>query len=469
MLRKILLTVTLIASVVMLTSCGKTEPAGNKFTGAKGEVKIITLDPGHFHAALVQKIMYDQVSPTVHVYAPAGPDVADHLNRIKGFNTRSKNPTNWKEVTYTGDDFLEKMLTEKPGNVVVLSGNNRKKTQYIKACVDAGLNVLADKPMCIAPEDFDLLRKAFASAKKNGVFIYDIMTERSSITTILQKELSIDKSLFGDLQVGSVDDPSVISESVHHFFKYVAGNPIKRPKWYFDTTQQGEGIVDVTVHLVDLIMWASFPDKVIDYTKDIEILQAKRYPTLITLDQYKKVTHMNDLKAFPDFLKGSVTADGVLACYANGVITYKLNGIVSQTSVAWNYQAPEGTKDTHFALMRGSKCDLVIRQGKEQNYKPELYVVAAKGQDAGKLEAALKKAVEGMQGKWAGVEVVKEGDKWHVTVPGKYRIGHEAHFGQVTERFLQYLVDGKLPEWEVPNMTAKYYTTTTALQMAMKK
>lgn len=450
-----------------MTSYAKAKPFA-KFTGAKGEVKIITLDPGHFHAALIQKIMYDQVSPTVHVYGPDGPDVADHLKRIEGFNTRSENPTNWKEVTYTGDDFLEKMIAENRGNVVVISGNNKKKTQYIKACVDAGLNVLADKPMCITPKDFKLLKKAFISAKKNGVFIYDIMTERSSITTVLQKELSLDKSVFGNLRVGTVDEPAVISESVHHFFKYVAGNPIKRPDWYFDTTQQGEGIVDVTVHLTDLIMWASFPDKIINYKKDVKILEAKRWPTLITLDQYKKVTHLNDLKAFPGFLKSDVNADGVLECYPNGSITYKLNGIVCQASVVWNYQAPEGTKDTHFALMRGSKCDLVIRQGKEQNYKPELYVEAAKGQDTAKLDAALKKAVAGMQGDWAGVEVARQGDLWHVMVPQKYRIGHEAHFGQVTERFLQYLVDGKLPKWEVPNMTAKYYTTTMALKMAGK-
>ena len=88
MLRKILLTITLVAMVVMLNSCAKTKPEA-KFTGAKGEVKIITLDPGHFHAALIQKIMYDQVSPVVHVYAPQGPDVADHLKRVEGFNTRA--------------------------------------------------------------------------------------------------------------------------------------------------------------------------------------------------------------------------------------------------------------------------------------------------------------------------------------------------------------------------------------------
>jgi hypothetical protein len=30
-------------------------------------------------------------------------------------------------------------------------------------------------------------------------------------------------------------------------------------------------------------------------------------------------------------------------------------------------------------------------------------------------------------------------------------------------------VDGKLPEWEVPNMIAKYYTTTKALEIAKNK
>ncbi len=40
-----------------------------------------------------------------------------------------------------------------------------------------------------------------------------------------------------------------------------------------------------------------------------------------------------------------------------------------------------------------------------------------------------------------------------------YRIGHEAHFAQVTKKYLQYLEQGKLPDWEVPNMITKYYTT----------
>ncbi len=434
-----------------------------EFTGAKGEVKLMTLDPGHFHAALVQKTMYDQVSPMVHVYAPEGPDVADHLKRIEGFNNRPENPTNWLQEVYTGDDFLEKMLEQKPGNVVVLSGNNKKKAQYIKACVQAGLNVLADKPMCIDSNGFELLREAFKLAQEKGVLLYDIMTERSEITTILQKELVQNKGVFGRLKKGSVDDPSVVKESVHHFFKYVAGNPIKRPPWYFDTTQQGEGIVDVTTHLLDLVMWESFPGEVIDYQKDVEIKKARRWPTEVSPEQFKKVTRLDD---FPDFLKCNLNDKGLLPCYANGEVILTLNGIYAKTSVRWDFQAPEGAGDTHYSVMKGTKADIIIRQGKEQGYRPQLYVQPTEGPDKRQLAEALREAITTLQGDYPGLELEPQGDIWHVLIPDRFRIGHEAHFRQVTERYLKYLVDGRLPDWEVPNMIAKYRTTTEALELA---
>jgi hypothetical protein len=43
--------------------------------------------------------------------------------------------------------------------------------------------------MVISPDKFDLLVESFAVAKKNGVLIYDVMTERHAITTMRQKEL----------------------------------------------------------------------------------------------------------------------------------------------------------------------------------------------------------------------------------------------------------------------------------------
>jgi len=64
------------------------------------------------------------------------------------------------------------------------------------------------------------------------------------------------------------------------------------------------------------------------------------------------------------------------------------------------------------------------------------------------------------------VELKQSGDVWEVTIPEKFRVGHEAHFAQVTENFLQYLEQGKLPDWETPNMFAKYFTTTEAYRLS---
>ncbi len=449
---------------ILCVSCkNKPEQPMETDDAKSGSVQLITLDPGHFHAALVQKKMYDDVSLTVHVYAPEGPDVQDHLNRINGFNTREEDPTAWIEEIYTGSDFLDKMISDRQGNLVVISGNNAKKTDYIMESVNAGFNVLADKPMVIDPGKFTLLEQAFSEANNNGVLLYDIMTERHEITTILQKKLAHTPELFGELLAGTPDNPAITKESVHHFFKYVSGNPIKRPIWFFDVSQQGEGIVDVTTHLVDLIQWECFPEEVIKYPQDIEIISSSRWPTLLTPEKFKTVTREN---AYPDFLMKDVKDDSVLNVFSNGEIVYKLKGIHAKVSVIWNYQAPEGTGDTHYSIMRGTKANLIIRQGEEENYKPTLYVENTGNTSPGNFESTLQETIEGISREYDGVNLSKIDDYWLVNIPEKYKIGHEAHFGQVTEKYLVYLNDGKLPDWEVPNMLAKYYTITEALKKA---
>lgn len=427
-------------------------------------IHLITLDPGHFHAALVQKLMYPQISPTVYVYAPAGFEVEAHLKLIEGFNSQKENPAAWQEEVYTGEDFFEKMLADKKGNLVVLAGNNKKKAEYIKACVDAGLNVFADKPMCINTEGYETLLAAFESAQKNNVLIYDIMTERSEITTIIQKELAHTPEVSGTLVQGSLEEPAIVKESVHHFFKYVSGKPLQRPAWAFDTTQQGEGIVDVTNHLLDLIMWEAFPEQVIT-ENDIEILSAKRWPTVISREQFEKVTGVAE---FPEYLKGSLNERGELLCYANGQIDYKLKGIHSQVIVKWNFQAPEGAMDTHYSIMRGSNANIIIRQGAEQNYKPELYVEPAAGVERPGMDLPLTQAMGKIGETYHGVGLSETANGWKVTIPDEFRIGHEAHFAQVMGRYLEYLAQGALPEWEEANMKVKYFTTTQALEQAME-
>jgi predicted dehydrogenase len=424
----------------------------------------VTLDPGHFHAALVQKSMYPQVDPTVRVYAPEGDELAEHMKRINGYNTRAENPTSWKQVVSTGPDYLKKMLADKPGNVVVLAGNNRQKTEYIQSAINAGFHVLADKPMAIDAANFARLQQAFASAKQKGVLLYDIMTERSEITTMLQKEFSLLPEVFGKLEAGTPDNPAITKESVHHFFKFVSGSALKRPGWAFDVNQQGEGIVDVTTHLIDLVQWECFPDQIIDYKKDLQLVSARRWATKVTAGEYEAVTK---LKEFPAYLKPAVK-DGVLHGFANGEINYRLKGVQAKVSVQWNYRAPEGTGDTHYSIMRGTRCNLVIRQGAEQKFKPILYVEPVAGVDVAAFGKALAGALAKVQAKYPGVTLQPLKGTWQVVVPAKYDVGHEAHFAEVMERFLKYLAAGKLPAWEEPNMIAKYYLTTQALELAKK-
>jgi predicted dehydrogenase len=455
-------------SSAALVSCGggkaqKKEQADAKssFTGAKGEVKLMTLDPGHFHASLVQKNMYDQVNPEVYVYAPEGFDVKEHLKRIEGFNSRTENPTHWIEKVYTGSDYLEKMLAEKPGNVVVIAGNNRIKTDYIKKSVDAGLNVFADKPMVIVPEKFAELEEAFKAAQDKGVLLLDIMTERYEITSILQKELSQLPEIFGTLQAGTAEKPAIETVSVHHFYKNVSGSPLIRPAWYFDTDQQGEGIVDVTTHLVDLVQWECFPNQAIQKT-DIQMLSAKHWPTVISQEEFKNVTQLDQ---FPDYLTKDVK-DGKLNVFANGEMIYKIKGNVAKISVEWRYKAPEGGGDTHYSIIRGSNCSLLIKQGPEEKFDPTLYIIANEGTDLGLFGGNLEKAVV-QDLPQTGMTLQKvEKNTWKVVIPQSYKVGHEAHFAQVTEKYLGWLKEGKIPDMEVQNMITKYYTTTSALKMA---
>ncbi len=450
-------------AIVLLISCQSTqnEKKENKKMN-EAPFQFMILAPGHFHAGLVLKNMYPSVDTTVYLYAPESAETDDFLSRIKQFNTREDNPTAWVTEIYRAPDFLDKMISEKPGNVMVTAGNNQLKTEYIKAAIDAGINVLADKPMAIDVADFKLLKSAFDAAEANDLLLYDIMTERYEITTILQKEFSLIDEIFGNLLMGTPEEPAITKESVHHFSKVVSGKPLVRPVWFFDVRQQGEGIVDVTTHLVDLIQWECYPEQVLNYEEDVEIMNAKRWATELTFNQFNKVTKM---ESYPEFLLKDIVDDSLLNVYANGEITYRLKDTYAKVSVIWNYEAPVGAGDTHFSMMRGSKANLVIRQGEEQNYTPELYLEpnnVTLDELKQNVEANLARITEN----YDGVTISEEENRLKINIPKKYRLGHEAHFGQVAEKYLQFLNRGKLPEWEVPNMLTKYYVTTHALEVA---
>ncbi len=89
------------------------------------------------------------------------------------------------------------------------------------------------------------------------------------------------------------------------------------------------------------------------------MVAAKRWPTIISKEEFKGVP---DLDEFPDYLQKDLK-DGKLNVFPNGEMIYQLKGIWAKVSVEWKYVAPPGGGDTHYSVMHGTKCDLVIKQG----------------------------------------------------------------------------------------------------------
>jgi len=344
--------------------------------------------------------------------------------------------------------------------MVVLAGNNRLKPAYISHAVRAGMHVLADKPMAIDADGFDSLQSSFAMAAANKVQLYDIMTERYDIHNLLQRELSQLPELFGTLEKGSIGDPAVIKKSIHHFKKTVAGKTLVRPSWYMDVKQQGEGITDVTTHLVDLVQWTCFPGQVLDYKKDIHIDTAITWPTGMSLTQYSAITGEQQ---FTPALEKIAGAGGLLEVYANGAFDYTICGVHARISVQWDYEAPAGTGDTHYSLLRGSKAELMILQDKEQQYKPVLYIHPLSADTA-----QMKTAFRTLERKYPGIGLKESAYGWGVVIPEELVKGHERLFAKVMQQFLVYVKSGQMPAWEVQGMLAKYYTTTQALLVARR-
>lgn len=451
----------------LIASCSPSKKQSNQDAGEeKHTMGLVVLDPGHFHASLLQKNPLEGVNDTVHVYAPGGAEVDQYLDNIQSYNQRTENPTSWKEEVYIGKDYLSKMLTGHKGNIVVLAGNNQKKTNYILQAIQAGYHVLSDKPLAINKQDFDLLVKAYRLAKEKGLLLYDLMTERYDILNIVEKELLHNPGVFGKLEKGTKDNPAITMESVHHFFKTVSGKPLTRPAWYYDVEQQGEGIADVTTHLIDLVNWQCFPEEVLHYQSDVNVLDARHWATPITLPEFSQSTQLD---TFPAYLAKYVKGD-VLEVMANGTLTYTVKDINVDMKVTWNYAPPQNGGDTFSSIKKGSKATLEIVQNKENKFIKQLYVRKAAGREEAEFAKQLQEAIQGLQTTYPFLSVKKEKEGFYlIDIPQEARLGHEAHFSKVAESFLKYLHTKNLPEGENENTISKYYITTTAVELAKKK
>lgn len=320
--------------------------------------------------------------------------------------------------------------------------------------------MLADKPWITTAADFPKLEAALNEAESKRLITYDLMTERFEITTMLQRELVNDPAIFGTIARGTEADPSVYIESVHHIMKRTGSVPNLRPAWFFDINQQGEGFADIGTHFVDLAQWTLFPEQVIDYRKDIHIVCGKRWPTFVTRTEFQQVTGEND---FPSNLAAHVKDDR-LQYDSNDLVSYTLRGIHIKVKVLWIYEAPGG--DTLFTMYKGTKARVEVRHGKEQNFRPQLYVVPNSPAQKPEVIAALNRKLETLQASYPGIGVQDLGPEMLITIPDQYRGGQ---FARLTAKFLEYLRNPEsVPAWEKASLLAKYYTTTQGLEVVRK-
>jgi predicted dehydrogenase len=419
---------------------------------------LLILDPGHFHGALVLREPHPDLSDDIYVYAQEGPDLDRFMQMADSFNQRKHAPTGWHIHVYTGADYLEKLIEEKKGDVVVIAGKNSTKMQHIEKLNRAGFSVLADKPWVTSEAALPFLESAMGAERPVTL---DIMTERFEITTLLQKEFLAEEDVLGKVRIDEDGSPSILKESIHHLYKIVNQQPLIRPPWYFDINVQGEGIIDVSTHLVDMTHWMLFPDALLDFEQDIELLDARRWSTLIPLDKFSKITKLDQ---FPDAVQNDLTEDG-LSYFCNGEIFYRVKNIPVHFRVIWNLEIPEGGGDTHRSLIKGTRSDLLIRQLPQRGFKVELLIVPR--ENPADVEAAVRGCLEKWAHKYPGLSLSREQEKILIHIPDALRTTHEEHFCKVRDMYLRYLDQGVPPETRAC-IVAKYRLLAEARKLALK-
>ncbi|KPJ76233.1 MAG: hypothetical protein AMJ54_12350 [Deltaproteobacteria bacterium SG8_13] len=419
---------------------------------------LLILNPGHFHAALVLRESHPALSRDVFVYAEAGSDLDRFVEMAESFNTRADAPTAWRLQIYTGSDFTERLIQERKGDVVVIAGKNDRKMDHVDRLTRAGFHVLADKPWLTSEAGLSQLQSAL---KAERPFSLDIMTERFEITTQLQKEFLAAEEVFGRIHIDPGGRPSVFKESVHHLYKIVNQKPLVRPDWYFDVAIQGEGIVDVTTHLVDMTHWMLFPGQRVDFDRDIELLKARRWPTPVPLEMFRKITLVED---FPESLQPDIT-DNTLACFCNGELLYRVKGIPVHVCAIWNLQIPEGGGDTHRSMIRGTRSDLLIRQLPERGFKVELLIEPKK--EPARVAAAVETCLDKWSETYPGLSASRENGNIRIDIPEQLRTTHEEHFCQVRDMYLDCLDRHLYPPHERSGIVSKYTLLAQARKLAL--
>ena len=223
-------------------------------------------------------------------------------------------------------------------------------------------------------------------------------------------------------------------ESVHYLMKVVSGAPNIRPAWFFDTAEQGEGLNDIGTHLVDLVQWTLFPDH--GRSTIATDVQVRRRAALADHDPAAGFPAGHERAALPGQPGSGRSRRDTLEYYCNTLVPYTLRGIHTKLNVIWDWEPPAGSGDTHFAFYRGHPRARRSAAGPGRPLPAGALRDPGGGGDKAQVLAAAQAKIKALQDRYPGVTVEDRGAEIHITIPDAFRVGHEAHFAQVTANFL---------------------------------
>lgn len=134
-------------------------------------------------------------------------------------------------------DNDQALLGEGDIDVAVVSGRYSMRARSVIAALEAGADVLADKPLCTTLEDLEQIREV---AVKNGRRVSVMFEKRHYPETLAARKL---------LAEGTLGELALVASTGPH--KMLLPH---RPQWFLDPKQYGGIANDLPVHDIDLVL-----------------------------------------------------------------------------------------------------------------------------------------------------------------------------------------------------------------------
>jgi predicted dehydrogenase len=141
-------------------------------------------------------------------------------------------------------DNLNELIYNSGANTLLTAAINSDKADIIVKAIDAGLNIISDKPLVTTMEDLNRIIDALK--RNNGVKLFLMLSERYNPVLVTAKKL---------IAAGEIGDVVNIINMRPHRLK-----PESRPAWMFDSKLYGGIINDLGVHDIDIAAWLGDSD-----------------------------------------------------------------------------------------------------------------------------------------------------------------------------------------------------------------